>query len=109
MICSNNLFIGEQVNLELAERYFDAVDETCRQLVKHPKMGTRNESGNAPLKSIRRFPVSGFEMYLVFYLPHEHGIDVVRVLQVLVTSAVSSLKRKLNSLISPSGDWASRN
>jgi toxin ParE1/3/4 len=29
---------------------------------------------------MRRFPVSRFDNYLIFYLPHENGIDVIRVL-----------------------------
>ncbi len=32
------------------------------------------------LNGLRRFPVRGFEKYLVFYLPREAGIDVIRVL-----------------------------
>jgi len=74
------VYFGEQANLELAERYFAAVDETCRHLVKHPKMGTHYDSGIARLEGMRRFPVNGFEEYLVFYLPHLHGIDVIRIL-----------------------------
>jgi hypothetical protein len=31
------VYFGEQANVELAERYFASVDETCLQLVKHPK------------------------------------------------------------------------
>ena len=74
------VYFGEQASLELAERYFAAVDETCRQLVKNPKMGTLYDSGIARLEGMRRFPVNGFEKYLVFYLPQQHGIDVIRIL-----------------------------
>jgi len=74
------VYLGEEANVELAERYFAAVDETCRQLVKHPKMGPLHVSGITELEGMRRFPVNGFEKYLIFYLPHEHGIDVIRVL-----------------------------
>lgn len=74
------VYFGEQANVELAERYFAAVDETCRQLVKHPKMGTLHDSGIARLRGMRRFPVIGFEKYLIFYLPLGNGIDVIRVL-----------------------------
>ena len=45
------VYFGEQSGVTLSERYFAAVDETC-----------------------------GFEKYLVFYLPCQNGIDVVRVL-----------------------------
>ena len=37
------------------------------------------DSGVAGLKGLRRFPVKGFENYLLFYLPHQTGIDVIRV------------------------------
>jgi toxin ParE1/3/4 len=74
------VYFGDQSNVELAEQYFAAVDETCRQLVKHPKMGTLYDSGIARLEGMRRFPVEDFEKYLIFYLPHKQGIDVIRVL-----------------------------
>jgi len=34
----------------------------------------------AQLEGLRRFPVHGFESYLIFYLPHPEGMDVIRVL-----------------------------
>ena len=71
---------GEQANVELAERYFAAVDNTCLHLVKHPRSGTHYDSGIARLDGLRRFPVTGFDKYLIFYLPHRDGIDVIRVL-----------------------------
>jgi plasmid stabilization system protein ParE len=33
------VYFGEQANVELAERYFAAVDETCRQLVNIQRWG----------------------------------------------------------------------
>jgi toxin ParE1/3/4 len=73
-------YFGEQATVELAERYIAAVEESCRQLVKHPHMGKLYDSGIARLQGMRRFPVTGFEKHLIFYLPQEHGIDVIRVL-----------------------------
>jgi toxin ParE1/3/4 len=74
------VYFGEQAGVELAERYFAAIDETCLQLVKHPHSGTLYDSGIARLAGMRRVPVKGFANYLVFYRPHENGIDVIRVL-----------------------------
>ncbi len=73
------VYLGERASVELAQRYFAAVDETCLQLVKHPHSGTLYDSGIARLIGMRRVPVKGFEKYLLFYLPHENGIDVIRV------------------------------
>ena len=71
---------GEQEKVELAERYLTAVDATCRLLAERPYSGIAYDSGIDRLKGLRRFRVSGFETYLVFYLPQETGIDVIRVL-----------------------------
>ena len=75
------VYFGEQqAGVELAERYFAAIDKTCLQLVRHPRSGTVYDSGIARLDGLRRFPVSGFDNYIIFYLPRENGLDVIRVL-----------------------------
>ena len=33
------VYFGEEESIELAERYFAAVDETCASLVKQPRIG----------------------------------------------------------------------
>lgn len=74
------VYFGEHSGVELAERYFAAVDATCLLLVTHSQSGVAYDSGIARLQGLRRFPVKGFESYLVFYLPRQIGIDVIRVL-----------------------------
>lgn len=74
------VYFGEEAGVEMAQRYFAAVDETCAFLVKQPKAGVAYDSGVADFDGMRRFPVRGFENYLLFYLPRRGGIDVVRVL-----------------------------
>ena len=74
------VYFGDQENVELAERYLAAVEATCRLLAEHPYSGTAYDSGIARLRGLRRFRVKGFESYLVFYVPQETGIDIVRVL-----------------------------
>ncbi len=54
------VYFGEQDGVELAEPLYD--------------------SGIRRLKGLRRAPVRGFESHLVFYLPPEAGIDLIRVL-----------------------------
>jgi toxin ParE1/3/4 len=73
------VYFGEQAGAHLAERYFAAVEATCLQLVDYPRSGVLYDSGVARLKGLRRFPVKGFENYLIFYLPRQNGIDVIRV------------------------------
>jgi len=74
------LYLADQATAEVAERYFTAVDQTCARLARRPLSGTRYDSGVARLQGMRRVPVSGFAVYLLFYVPRASGIDVVRVL-----------------------------
>ncbi len=73
------VYFGEQSGAELAERYFAAVDATCLLLAAHPQSGVSYDSGIVRLEGLRRVPVKDFENYLLFYLPYEKGIDVIRV------------------------------
>jgi toxin ParE1/3/4 len=73
------VYFGEQAGVDLAERYFAAVDATRIHLLDHPQSGILCDSGVASLKGLRRFPVKDFENYLLFYLPRPNGIDVIRV------------------------------
>ena len=74
------VYFGEAESVELAERFFTAVNETCALLAKQPRIGVPYDSGISELLGLRRIPVKGFENYLIFYLPHSGGIEVIRVM-----------------------------
>jgi toxin ParE1/3/4 len=74
------VYFGEESGVDLAQRYFAAVDGICAMLVKQPNAGVAYDSGIAGLEGMRRFPIRGFENYLLFYLSRPGGIDVVRIL-----------------------------
>ena len=62
-------------SLAAADRWVDHLDEQFRVLATQPMMG-RARDELAP--GVRSFP---FGRYIVFYVPLDDGIDVVRVLQ----------------------------
>jgi toxin ParE1/3/4 len=74
------IWFAEESGVELAERWFAAVDQTCQRLLQHPRSGVLHNSGIPGLAGLRRAPVTGFENFLLFYLPGAAGIDVIRVL-----------------------------
>jgi toxin ParE1/3/4 len=74
------VYFAEEADIELAERYYAAVAQTCAMLVSQPLAGAVYDSGIAGLADLRRFPVRGFDQYLIFYVPRVGGIDVIRVL-----------------------------
>lgn len=63
-----------EVSIEQADRWVDRLDEKLGLIARQPLMGrVRDELA----VDIRSFP---FGRYVIFYVPIEDGIDVVRVL-----------------------------
>jgi toxin ParE1/3/4 len=63
-----------QDNPSAADKLLDKIEEGCQAIARFPKMGTSREE---LLPCLRSFPIGN---YLIFYLPMDDGIDVVRVL-----------------------------
>lgn len=63
-----------QDNPEAADRLLDRIEERCRALARFPEMGANREE---LMPGVRSLPIGN---YVVFYLPIEYGIDIVRVL-----------------------------
>ncbi len=76
-----------QDNLEVATRFVEAARASLEALAAMPGAGSPCGLSDARLRDVRRWPISGFRKYLVFYRPlHdpqgqvEDGIEVLRVL-----------------------------
>lgn len=68
-------------NLQAALGLYDAAEETYQKLAQFKEMGEVYNSSNPFLKNIRFFPISGsYIKYLVFYIPYENHIEIVRVI-----------------------------
>jgi toxin ParE1/3/4 len=63
-----------QDNPDAADRFLDKIEERCRTLAQFPHMGLGRDELHPGLRSL---PVG---KYLLFYIPIEGGIEVVRVL-----------------------------
>jgi toxin ParE1/3/4 len=61
-------------------RFLAAAEKSFRQLARSSKMGAAGEFTSPHLAGIRRWRVSGFENYLIFYRPRDDGVEIVRVL-----------------------------
>lgn len=73
------LFIARN-NLNAAMRFYDAVEETYRQIREHPRRWPRYELDHPRLSELRKRGVSGFRNYLVFYRIDADIVEVIRVL-----------------------------
>ena len=68
-------------SVDAAEAYFDALFDTFDKLLEHPKLGAVVEEAKGELLGLRLIPVSSkFRKHLVFYLPKENSIHIVRIL-----------------------------
>lgn len=62
-----------------ADRFLSSFDDATRLLASMPRMGAlRIHRGR--LRGLRSWPLTSFGPYLIFYLPIEQGIEVMRVL-----------------------------
>ena len=73
-------YLASHGNLELALRFYRAAEATFELLASRPWMGKVNQFHSRFLANVRTFPLKGFAKHLVFYLPIEQGVEIIRVL-----------------------------
>jgi plasmid stabilization system protein ParE len=73
-------YYAREADLEIALRFFAAVEDSYEQLLAHPHAGAPVKAWDSRLAQLRFWPVAGFESYLIFYLALPGCVEVVRVL-----------------------------
>ena len=66
-------------NEDAASRFAVQVDLECKRLAEWPGLGRPRETDKPSLAGLRSTTVTGFEIYVVLYLPVEGGIKVLNV------------------------------
>jgi toxin ParE1/3/4 len=74
------IYLAENAGMEMAERFLLNADGSFRDLSWHPGMGAPLALRSPKLARLRKWPVSGFENVLIFYLLRARGVSIVRVL-----------------------------
>ena len=72
-------YIGTD-NLDAAERFHAAAQETIKRIGENPRIGRPREYSDRRLQGIRSWPVLGFENWLVFYRLLPDSIEILRVI-----------------------------
>lgn len=65
---------------EVAVRFRDAVRHSISSLRQHPHAGPHYHLNNPRLQDLRVWPVAGFEVIRIYYLPAKDTIHVIRIL-----------------------------
>lgn len=73
-------YLGEQAGAETADRFLTAVEDTLSRVLHMPEMASPRTFENPRLAGMRQWPVKGFSDYLLYYLPTDDGLELVRVL-----------------------------
>jgi toxin ParE1/3/4 len=74
------VYLGENAGEGIADRFLACVEATFTRMTEHPHMGAPLTLRRPELAGVRKWPVEDFEKFLIFYMPRENGISVVRVL-----------------------------
>lgn len=72
-------YLEEQSDAEVAERFLNNLMSSCNALAQMPNMAPTCGFKRAELKNVRRWPVKGFENWLIYYQPKGDGIEVLHV------------------------------
>lgn len=73
-------YFAIEAGLVTARRFLQALRKTCGALQESPELGRIRRVQDQRLEGIRFWPVAGFRRHLIFYIPTDTAIDVVRVL-----------------------------
>jgi toxin ParE1/3/4 len=70
-------YLAQEADVQLADRFIEAVKDTTEQIQMMPFLGFNREFNNNKLKNVRVWRVKGFEKYLIFYVPQKEIIEFV--------------------------------
>jgi toxin ParE1/3/4 len=79
-LINHAVYLVTESSPETADRFVDAAESAFTQLAGQPQMGWQRTFRNHRLSSICVWRVKGFTDYLIFYLPLDDGVDIIRVL-----------------------------
>lgn len=74
------IYYAEEAGAEVALRFLDAVQQAFDFVHANPAAGSPGQYRTRKLEGVRRWPVPGFKVHLVFYRFSDEWVDIVRVL-----------------------------
>lgn len=74
------VYLAENAGLNVAERFLANAEASFNDLAEQPKMGAQLKLKNPAMSGIRKWRVKDFDNHLIFYVPRQDGVSIVRVL-----------------------------
>lgn len=72
-------FLERNASPRVADRFLDAVRSAFTMVGKWPALGSSYHSPAFPYGMFRRWPVPGFQAYLMFYIQNKDSVEIIRV------------------------------
>jgi len=74
------VYLAENADLETAERFLANAEATFGDLARQPRIGAPVKLSSPELAEIRIWRIRDFDNHLIFYVPRDDGVSIVRVL-----------------------------
>jgi toxin ParE1/3/4 len=74
------VFLAENASVDVARRFLQAAHSTFQELAEMPEIGVTRVFRNPRFANVRKWPIKGFERYLIFYRPLQDAVEIIRVL-----------------------------
>lgn len=74
------VYLAENASVDVADRFLANAEATFSVLSQQPSLGVPLTLRHPNLTGLRKWPVTGFDSYLIFYFPSPDGVSIVRVL-----------------------------
>ena len=74
------VYLAENAGADVADQFLDSTAASLALLAEQPQIGSPLNLKATALAGTRKWRVSSFENFLIFYQPREEGISVLRVL-----------------------------
>ena len=74
------VYLAENAGLDVAERFLAHAEASFGDLACQPMIGAPLKLRHPDLAGIRKWRVRDFDNHLIFYLPRQDGVAIVRVL-----------------------------
>ncbi len=79
-LISHFVYLADAASEAIGDRFLDRALESFDLLAGQPQIGPVATSQIPALASVRKWRVKNFERYLIFYIPIEGGVRIIRIL-----------------------------
>ena len=73
-------WLEAEAGVDVAERYLESAETSFARLAETPGLGPEVKSRRVELTGLRKWRIDGFASQLIFYIPRQSGVLIVRVL-----------------------------